>query len=358
MWLLNSKKLNAPLVALSLVLTVVLGVPPQSVFAQGANTAVTAPKASFEDEIGGRFSEWIAAWAARQADAHLAFFDPSFPNLSAYSANRRKRISAATFIEVKAEDVQIRITGPDEAIVRFLQTYRSNSYQSKETKELVWRQTAQGPKIVSERVVAAVPAKASAVTAAPGAIAPAAPTVPAAPTSAIPSETPSAPDPAGRGIDPEKLSGSAGVQLPRTKPAQQTQRFDNWSKVCVKEAGGAESCYIQQILLDAMTKNPILSWQLAYSAQGKLASVVRTPGDVLAAKGVEISLVKDKLTPLPFRVCYEKICEASFLMEADLVQSLSSRGSVLVTFVDSKGQPVRIEVLMQGFKEAVAAIAP
>ena len=111
-------------------------------------------------------------------------------------------------------------------------------------------------------------------------------------------------------------------------------------------------------MLDAIGKTPILSWQLAYPAQGKLASVVRTPGDVLAAKGVEMSLVKDKQTVLPFRVCYEKICEASFLMEPDLVQSLSLRESVLVMFVDSKGQPVRIEMPMKGFKEAVSAIAP
>ena len=227
MRLLNSKKLNFSLVALSLVLTVMFGVTPQSASAQGTNAAVTAPKASLEDEIGERFAEWIAAWSARQADTHLAFFDASFPNLAAYSANRRKRISAATFIEVKAEDIQIQIVGPDEAVVRFVQTYRSNSYQSKETKELVWRQTARGPKIVSESIVVAAPAKASPVAGAPAAITPSASAASATPIPAASSAMPSTQDPAGRGIDPEKLSGSAGMQPPRAKPSQQTQRFDN-----------------------------------------------------------------------------------------------------------------------------------
>jgi hypothetical protein len=104
-------------------------------------------------QVEASLREWIRLWAAQKPDPYLAFFDPSFAGWEAYSANRKKRMLAAAFIEVDIHDLQIRQTGPNETTTRFVQLYRSDSYRSKDTKELVWRQTANGPKIFAERLV-------------------------------------------------------------------------------------------------------------------------------------------------------------------------------------------------------------
>ncbi len=95
---------------------------------------------------------WQDSWQARDPYTYLALFDSSFPDLNRYSANRQKRMSAAKFIELTVEDAVYREEG-DRVIVRFRQKYRSNTFSSDEIKELVWRLTAQGPRIVEERFI-------------------------------------------------------------------------------------------------------------------------------------------------------------------------------------------------------------
>lgn len=117
-----------------------------------APLATPAPP-SLEQEVQGAFERWLSLWSARQVDPYLAMFDPSFPGWRAYSENRRSRIESARVIEVTGEEVTYRVTAPGEVTVRFVQVYRSDTFNSKDTKELVWRQSPTGPKIIAERRV-------------------------------------------------------------------------------------------------------------------------------------------------------------------------------------------------------------
>ena len=104
-------------------------------------------------EVEEAFERWLTLWSSRQAEPYLALFDPSFPNWKVYSDLRRSRIRSAKFIEVTAEKVSFRESKPGEITVRFVQNYRSDIYDSKSTKELVWQKTAAGPKIMAERLI-------------------------------------------------------------------------------------------------------------------------------------------------------------------------------------------------------------
>jgi MSHA biogenesis protein MshM len=104
-------------------------------------------------EVEEAFGRWLTLWSSRQAEPYLALFDPSFPNWKVYSDLRRSRIRSAKFIEVTAEKVSFRESKPGEITVRFVQNYRSDIYDSKSTKELVWQKTAAGPKIMAERLI-------------------------------------------------------------------------------------------------------------------------------------------------------------------------------------------------------------
>lgn len=120
--------------------------PTESPAARAAQDA-----AAFRSAVEKRFEEWTKLWSARKADEFLALFDPAFPDLQAYSNNRRARIEAAKYIEVKASKVEFIATDPGRITVRFVQSYQSDTHSALSPKELVWVNSPQGPRIIAER---------------------------------------------------------------------------------------------------------------------------------------------------------------------------------------------------------------
>lgn len=128
--------------------------------APGAPVVTVASKApeppaqvSLRQQVESAMLEWARLWQARQPEPYSAFYDPSFPGLERHLGIRRNRMAQASFIAVEVSDQQIQETGPGEITVRFRQVYRSDSYQSDDRKEMIWRATGQGPKITAERLV-------------------------------------------------------------------------------------------------------------------------------------------------------------------------------------------------------------
>lgn len=128
--------------------------PAQPAAAAPAQSAVAGSSASrLQSQVELGLRDFAAHWSARQADAFLNLFDASFPGFQAYAANRRARMKSASFIEVKLEAVTLKETAPGEITAQFTQRYRSDTFQSVERKELVWRQTSAGPRIFLERKI-------------------------------------------------------------------------------------------------------------------------------------------------------------------------------------------------------------
>lgn len=120
-------------------------------------TATPAPKVAAADvfrlDVERAMQEWAKQWRARNADAYSAFYAQEFPARAQHLNIRRSRMSQAASIQLEISELTLRETGPSEITARFRQVYRSDSYESKDLKEIVWRQTAQGPKIMAERLV-------------------------------------------------------------------------------------------------------------------------------------------------------------------------------------------------------------
>ncbi len=83
---------------------------------------------------------WAAAWSKQRADDYLAFYSddysPSGMKRSEWVSQRKRRITGPQFIEVGVESIAVRPAGDDRVQVRFLQSYRSDSYQDAVTKVL------------------------------------------------------------------------------------------------------------------------------------------------------------------------------------------------------------------------------
>ena len=121
-----------------------------------APPVVAKPAAPSDDElIRKALKDWVAAWSAKDVDAYLSFYAPAFEpgdkqSRADWAAQRRQRLSKNGSIDVQAEDVAVSVTGADEAVSQFRQTYRAADYGDVVGKTLHWRREAGRWLIVRE----------------------------------------------------------------------------------------------------------------------------------------------------------------------------------------------------------------
>jgi len=100
-------------------------------------------------QVDAAVERWRADWASRDPSAYLAHYASNFPERAAFARRKTSLLKRASIIEVQLEDVRTRIED-GRAITRFTQLYRSDSYRSKNLKELVWVQEGGRLRILSE----------------------------------------------------------------------------------------------------------------------------------------------------------------------------------------------------------------
>ena len=92
-----------------------------------------------------RFSAWKAAWKKGDSKVYLAFYSAQFkPNndlpLKVWKEQRLQRVTPNKKIEISVRNQNTSFTDNNNtALITFLQTYRSNSFNSTNKKEMLWR---------------------------------------------------------------------------------------------------------------------------------------------------------------------------------------------------------------------------
>lgn len=128
---------------------------------QAAPAPVPAAKpvaVSDEDKIRGALQDWIGAWAKKNVDAYLAFYSPQFQpaegvKRETWVKQRTQRLTKPGTIELTIDKLNVRLTGADEAMSEFRQTYRSDAYQDVVNKTLHWRREA-GRWVITQEISA------------------------------------------------------------------------------------------------------------------------------------------------------------------------------------------------------------
>ncbi len=128
--------------------------PPSTAGSQRATGAAplaspAAPNLLTVGQVDAAVERWRADWASRDPNAYLAHYASGFPEREAFARRKTSLLKRASIIEVQLEDVRTRIED-GRAITRFTQFYRSDSYRSKNLKELVWVQEEGHLRILSE----------------------------------------------------------------------------------------------------------------------------------------------------------------------------------------------------------------
>ncbi|MFC4159099.1 tetratricopeptide repeat protein [Chitinimonas lacunae] len=109
-----------------------------------------------EVELTRAVNGWADAWSDQRVAAYLGYYGRAFKppkgeSRAAWEASRRERIAGAKRIEVKVQNVRVKLNG-DEAEVRFVQRYRSDRLDSSTGKTLIFQKQGERWLIKEERV--------------------------------------------------------------------------------------------------------------------------------------------------------------------------------------------------------------
>lgn len=107
------------------------------------STPPPAPEASpsASDQIAFAIAHWASAWSRREVDRYLAAYAPDFQpprgeSRQQWEHQRRARITARAWIEIRIRDLAVAVEG-DLAQARFVQDYRSDKGRESVMKTLM-----------------------------------------------------------------------------------------------------------------------------------------------------------------------------------------------------------------------------
>ena len=88
--------------------------------------------------------QWRGAWAAQSVSAYIDWYQANYvpPDQAGHAAwvqDRQASLTRPEFIEITLTDIEAMALGPNTMQVTFTQAYRSDFYQDRVKKKLVWR---------------------------------------------------------------------------------------------------------------------------------------------------------------------------------------------------------------------------
>jgi len=111
------------------------------------------PQGPNASEVRAALTAWRLAWESRDVANYMRFYHPNFPGRETFERQKNNVMTRAKSIEVGADNIQIT-EEPGRVRAVFLQTYRSDTYQSKDVKTQIWISGSDGPQILSESIQA------------------------------------------------------------------------------------------------------------------------------------------------------------------------------------------------------------
>jgi len=134
------------------------------------------------------------------------------------------------------------------------------------------------------------------------------------------------------------------------------QVFKDWVTRCLPSTTG-QQCHIEQnIVAGKEKKQRLLTVQLGYFQQRKLATFI-PPLGVLLQRGIAIEIDSFKLSKrAPYTFCNGAGCFASIELDDKMVGLLKKGRKLIATFVDPNGREIAIPVSLNGFTAAFNAL--
>lgn len=121
-----------------------------------ASPTPQSPRAD-TDAVLAAVTGWAKAWSDKNSDAYLAYYAPAFrvPGGEArakWEAARRERIGKPTSIEVTVGAPAVSFESSERAVVKFLQSYKSDKLSTSGTKILTLVKSNERWRIIEEKM--------------------------------------------------------------------------------------------------------------------------------------------------------------------------------------------------------------
>ena len=95
--------------------------------------------------------DWRKRWSAKDLEGFMSFYHPAFPEIKIFKNNKKRIFKRTKFIRINFKDISTRVEN-DEIITTFDQSYKSKNFSDTARKELRWKRTDLGWKIIEERI--------------------------------------------------------------------------------------------------------------------------------------------------------------------------------------------------------------
>ena len=153
------------------------------------------------------------------------------------------------------------------------------------------------------------------------------------------------------------LALSAGLPASAQTPAPDaTRQFGQWVFGC-QGAPSKSTCVIVQTIHETLSRSTVFVWLVRYDEQGNLVAYFRTPTGVYTSRGILMQLDSAPALRVDYERCEPSGCQAVFSIGADLQKQLAAAKEVVATLALTSGQGAGVRLSMDGFADALAALA-
>ncbi len=137
------------------------------------------------------------------------------------------------------------------------------------------------------------------------------------------------------------------------------EAIGDWVYTCIKPPNSeAERCLILQQLSHPETRAPVFMWRIAQDGNGGFVSEWETPTGIVVGRGIVLEAGTEKPVTIPFQACTQAGCVAVANLAPDFIATLSATQSASATVFPIGGQGVKLNLSVNGLKEALAALQP
>jgi invasion protein IalB len=146
----------------------------------------------------------------------------------------------------------------------------------------------------------------------------------------------------------------AGVFGAGAEAQTRTERFfDDWNVLCMESQDGVKRCRMTQALVRTNPRREVFRWVVVANQEAELENILSAPLGVALRPGVELLVEGAEPISVPYEVCGRQWCQARVAMVAAVVDTMAAGSPVQVTYVNQRGQRLRMEVTARGYRDAL-----
>ncbi len=127
--------------------------------------------------------------------------------------------------------------------------------------------------------------------------------------------------------------------------------FGAWTVTCVED-NGTKRCGMTQPRTAGPKKQVVFLWSVATNASKQLMNSLMVPASISVKDGIRVSVGTKPPVTVPYDVCVQRGCVATFPMDAATLQAMSTSPTANSNYVLASRKLMQIQVDLKDFPKA------